>query len=95
MTYALRGAACATLDPLEADAVFFPGKRHGRPLLAGDPSTRAAVQLCATCIARYDCALMALEAEQDTPSAHRFGIFGGLTPTERARLARQRRTTPP
>ncbi|RSO40141.1 hypothetical protein DMH15_16100 [Streptomyces sp. WAC 06725] len=60
----------------------------GRPACAADPEPffgtteqqRAAATVCATCPLIEACLTAALDAEE------RFGVWGGLTPTERHRL---------
>ena len=63
--------ACAVADP----ELFFPptyGAAYG-------PQIAAAKALCGRCLARSACLQRALETPED------FGIWGGTTPTERAR----------
>lgn len=78
------GAACAELDPAEADRIFFP-QYASRGLPA------AARLLCGNCLVRNECALLALEAEEDEQPDHIFGIYGGFTAGERRRLLADRR----
>ena len=48
-------------------------------------------RICAACPVREECLESALAEEGDIRGAGRFGIRGGHTPRERARIARQRR----
>lgn len=67
-------AACRGMDT----AIFFPPKGHRGP-----------VEVCQGCPVRSDCLDAALEVEGTTGAAHRHGYFGGLSPAQRAHLARQ------
>lgn len=69
-------AACQSADP---DA-FFLGKGK-----SADPA-RA---ICDTCPVQSECLDWAMKVEADWANTHRYGIWGGLSPNERARLARQ------
>ena len=54
---------------------------------SGNPrAIAAAKEVCGTCPERQGCLTMALRAEVGEPVSLRFGIFGGLTPAERAAL---------
>lgn len=44
-------------------------------------------QICGPCPMRTQCRLLALRAEGTLAPRSRFGIFGGLTPKQRARIA--------
>jgi WhiB family redox-sensing transcriptional regulator len=70
-------AACRDTDP----DVFFigPGK-----------STAEARRICLSCPVRRECLAAALQAEASKSKDERHGIFGGLAPKERHRLARRR-----
>lgn len=68
-------AVCASVDA----ELWFPGK--------GD-TTKPAKALCATCPVSAQCLAWAMETEEQTAGG-RFGIYGGLSPRERARLARR------
>lgn len=58
------------------------------PLETDLPGIRKAKAICAGCPAMRDCLNVAMEAET-AGRQHRFGLFGGLTPRERADLARK------
>lgn len=67
-------ARCRDADPSR----FFPPKGQ---------STDDAVRICWTCPVREDCLDYAMRREYRDPDA-RDGVWGGLTASERARLAR-------
>lgn len=46
-------------------------------------------RICAVCPVRLDCLNTALDAESGVSRRNRYGIYGGLTPDQRARLARK------
>lgn len=69
--------AACTEAPLR---LFFPPTEH-------DAAYDAGRTICATCVVRLAC----LEEAMGRPEVH--GLWGGLTPRERRRLARQRRRT--
>ena len=48
-------------------------------------------RLCRRCPVRRACLAFALRTEGDEGSSTRHGIWGGLTPAARARIARRRR----
>lgn len=50
-----------------------------------------AAQACHQCPAQEACLRAALDLEGSTGKSHRFGIWGGHTPEDRARIARARR----
>ncbi|MGW9437978.1 WhiB family transcriptional regulator [Streptomyces sp. NPDC055607] len=80
MTLHLDNALCAQTDP----ELFFPGKGEcGK--------ARDAKKVCGNCEEREACLEQALAREGDLASSNRFGVFGGLGPRQRARLAQQRR----
>ena len=60
------------------------------------PPTKAtyaeARPLCAACplATKQTCLDLAMRAEDGSGASNRYGMFGGLTPTERADLARER-----
>lgn len=72
-TSTLLNAACRNLP--EADAIFFPppGNGHAR-----------ARKVCGGCLDRDECLAIALSYE--VPGEDRYGIWGGLSARERARL---------
>jgi WhiB family redox-sensing transcriptional regulator len=71
-------AACATTDP----EVFFPP--------TGDIAETAR-NVCKGCEVRLECLAYAMEHEPQWLNRHyRYGVWGGLTPTERARLGDRR-----
>lgn len=49
---------------------------------------RRAKAICATCPIRTRCLADAMRAEASGSDVHRHGLWGGLTPAERATLAR-------
>lgn len=54
---------------------------------SGHPTAIAAAKaVCDTCPEKRECLTMALRAEVGEPVSLRFGIFGGMTPAERAAL---------
>lgn len=63
---------------------FFPGR-------GDDLAVQVALAICRTCPVRQDCLTDALARED---SQTRSGIVGGMTVSERARLARSRRPVP-
>lgn len=70
----LQQAACRGLDP----ELFYPEQGQ---------SAAQARAVCAVCPVKQECLEDALEHETQ---ARRFGVFGGLTATERARLHQSR-----
>lgn len=66
-------AVCARIDP----DTFFPA-RHGPAGQAA--AVRRAVALCSGCPVRADCLEYALTHDE------RFGVWGGMTSSERQRL---------
>ncbi len=80
-------ASCATgiFDP----EMWFPTRASetARNVPASSDAGRARL-VCAECPARAECLVLAMTAEAGTPETLRWGIFGGLGPGERARLAR-------
>lgn len=71
-------AACRN-QPADA---FFPRERSD----GGSDQVRHAKAICRTCPVRRRCLQLALDYENDQPRVYRHGIWGGLTPRERARL---------
>lgn len=69
-------AACANLDDL--DPVFFPPKQKGKKT-----DYRRAKAVCRRCPVRAHCLMYAI--------AHKipYGVWGGLTERERARISRE------
>lgn len=65
-------AVCRTTDP----EVFFP--------TAGESPERA-LAICWSCPVRVPCLEAAMAAERHGPKNGRAGVWGGLTPQERAR----------
>lgn len=47
-----------------------------------------ALSLCAVCPVKRECLQLALDGEGDAPARRRYGIFGGTTGDERARIHR-------
>lgn len=70
----LARAACAGLDPAEADRLFFRSPKSGR-------------LLCRGCPVREECLEYALDQGDDDDSD---GVYGGTTKGERARIRYQR-----
>ena len=68
-------AACKDLTPKEADQLFFPARGHS--------ATKGQV-LCSSCPVSKECLEMALTAGVE------FGIWGGVSPSERRALVRER-----
>ena len=77
-------AVCATVDP----EVFFPVE-HGRPRLDGADPYEAARGVCAVCPVKEEC--LAFGSAMDDQFHHRSGMFGGMSPDERARMAARSR----
>lgn len=48
-------------------------------------------RICAACPVIAECAAWALEVESGFGAGHRFGIYGGLTPEDRAEIDSERR----
>ena len=78
------GAPCTELDP----DLSFP--EHGEKRDSYGPRMQQAVDACAGCPmkTREACLALAMDAEGMAPGESRYGVFGGLTPSERALLAR-------
>lgn len=74
--------ACAELDKAEADVLFFP-----RP--GAQNAVREAKEICARCPVKAECLAIARRAEDGRATMSRYGIYGGLTATERAHLTRK------
>lgn len=72
-------AACRALTPEEADPVFFPTAPRGR----GGTDWSPAKAWCASCPVRADCLQYAFDTQQE------FGMWGGMTPRQRADVARE------
>lgn len=70
-------AACADADP----SLFFLSAARWR-----DTDAKS---LCAACPVAEPCLRETMAAEKDGQSGARSGIFGGLNPTDRARIAQQ------
>lgn len=68
-------ASCATVDP----ELWFPPPR--------DNEWRRAVQVCLRCPVRAQCLDYAMRQEAGLTQVHRYGIWGGLTPSRRSKLA--------
>lgn len=64
--------------------LFFPSEKGKDPY-------RDARVLCLGCSVRLRCLEAALEEEEASPDARRYGMRGGLTPREREELYRERR----
>jgi WhiB family transcriptional regulator, redox-sensing transcriptional regulator len=79
-----------------SDRVFFPLGTPGKP---AEDTHLAAKQLCASCPVTAQCLQRAMRTEGSTAADYRFGVFGGLDPTERHALfieqAHARCTTDP
>jgi WhiB family redox-sensing transcriptional regulator len=75
-------AACRGEDP----ELFFPAGETGT---AARDLYRIAAQVCIGCPVARACLDRALAAEGLAPAQTRYGLFGGLTPAERAKLARR------
>lgn len=52
-----------------------------------DPSR--AREICDRCTARRECLAAEASYETGTPKAHRFGVYGGMTPQQRYTLERR------
>ncbi|MFE1321651.1 WhiB family transcriptional regulator [Kitasatospora phosalacinea] len=76
--------------PCEVDPDFwFPEGKGGHTVLH---QLEAAAAICnSSCPVRQRCLEVAMVAEGAAEKGYRFGVFGGLTPAERANLARVRR----
>ena len=79
-------AVCATVDP----EIFYPTEHAGRPRTDGavDPY-EAARGVCAVCPVKEEC--LAFGSAMDDQFHHRSGMFGGMSPDERARMAARSR----
>lgn len=82
---AFAGAPCTQDDP----DLSFP--YDGERAQSYTPRIEAAKRLCQQCPAtqRAACLELAMDAEGMAPAESRWGVFGGLEPSERARLARR------
>ncbi|MDX2710080.1 WhiB family transcriptional regulator [Streptomyces sp. PA03-6a] len=69
-----RHAACA--DPTINPDLFFD-----------EASTAAAISVCASCPVRRECLVETLQQEGTTGISNRYGVFGGLDPAQRHRMA--------
>jgi WhiB family redox-sensing transcriptional regulator len=77
----MRLAACKDHDP----ELWFPHHAHNRHERAVNRyATEAAQRICLDCPAIADCLHYALDTDT------RYGIWGGATPTDRARLTGRR-----
>lgn len=65
---------------MQAAACAGAGPEPFFPEYGGEESMRDAIRVCKGCPVREDCLLFALR------SGERFGVWGGLTPRQRARL---------
>lgn len=72
-------AACRELEP----ELFFPVGTPGAPLY--DAQLEQAQAVCAKCPVLESCAWFAL----DNPDMTEFGIWGGMTPEDRAKILRE------
>lgn len=70
-------ANCLDVDP----EIFFREGKGGGPGIYAD-----AKKLCNGCDVRFKCLTYTMAAEGD---GHRFGVAGGLTPTERNKLRKR------
>ena len=77
-----RSAACVGVNP----EVFYPKTTGGGSIRSREAVNRAKT-ICASCPVRKECLEDALTGE--IPS-YRFGVWGGLTPQERAKVADRR-----
>ena len=69
-------AVCSGFDVETADAIFFT------------PSSEpTAIAFCDTCPCKAECLRLALNAEGLAPLNRRFGVSGGLTPSQRFDLS--------
>lgn len=50
---------------------------------------RMVLKLCAGCPVRQQCLDTAMQMEGNAAANHRYGIWGGMTPRQRSRLAKQ------
>ena len=81
-------AACAPFVTAGID-LWFPGE-HERPD-ARDRRVQDAKDVCAGCPVRDACLAYAMDREGSRHAHLRGGIYGGLTPEERASIARAAR----
>ena len=64
-------------------------RHHPDQWFAESPQGHAeAARLCAGCPIAEQCLAVAMRAERGLGPYSRYGVFGGLTPDQRARLAR-------
>jgi WhiB family redox-sensing transcriptional regulator len=73
-----QAAACRGMDPKEADRLFF----------TAGPPPQEAVRKCGGCPVRQDCQAYGLAGREE------YGVFGGLSPSDRDRLLRARLLRP-
>jgi WhiB family redox-sensing transcriptional regulator len=73
-------AACKEMD----SAIFFGQSASG----TGSGSYREARKVCAACPVKGECLRTAMQYEYGLSKAYRAGMYGGLTPEERAALVR-------
>lgn len=80
-TWAAR-ALCAQRSDLD---LFFPASKDEKGI-------QAAKAVCARCEVSIECAMYAIQLESSVPGLSRQGIWGGLTPEERAAMSDATRT---
>jgi WhiB family redox-sensing transcriptional regulator len=78
-------ALCREVGP----ALFFPPDDPDEAVLYSTAEARA---ICARCPVRIECREDAMQREGDADRGNRAGMWGGLSPGQRAALARARRT---
>ncbi|NUP24134.1 MAG: WhiB family transcriptional regulator [Streptomyces sp.] len=65
----------------DVDKTFFPAGLAGQAVKRAHAAAKA---WCAGCPVTRECLQVALTAERDVAPENRYGVFGGLDPTERA-----------
>lgn len=83
MAERFHGAPCTRLTLEEAERIFFP---TGKKTLAA--AQARAKEICASCPVKDECLSTTMWAEGKTRASNRYGIYAGLTPTERYQLAK-------
>ena len=80
-------AACSGLATRDCDPWFpLPDDADDDRPPRWECEAAYAIRICVRCRVRTECLTEALTSERANPTRARSGIFGGLTPTQRARL---------
>ncbi|WP_367255875.1 WhiB family transcriptional regulator [Trueperella pyogenes] len=83
MAERFHGAPCTCLTLEEAERIFFPTRK--KTLAAAQARAK---EICDSCPVKDECLSTTMWAEGDARASNRYGIYAGLTPTERYQLAK-------